>query len=133
MITGVAQLVEAEQQNPWDRLTRKAALAISLFAAPIYVLFACFGEPARGRAAAICAFIFLGILWLRWDLRGRAWFWVTYGALLVFHIPVVYLIRWSNTNYPGVVLLPLGLVDFAIVYSPIRLLERVQSRQSQSR
>lgn len=129
------QLGEPKEQQPpdlWDRLTRKAALVVGLCSTPFYFAFAILGNPGRGRAAAMCAFVFFTTIWLRWDLRGKAWFWITLALLVAVHLPLLFLVRWSNTNYPGVTLLPIGLADLAIVYGPIRLLEIVVSRRSKA-
>jgi hypothetical protein len=64
-------------------------------------------------------------IWMRWDLRKHVWFWVTTLMLVLLHIPLVTLLPWPNNNYPGVVLLPGGLLDLAIVYGTIKIIEKL--------
>ena len=69
---------------------------------------------------------------MRWDLRKRVWFWVTLTVLALLHVPLILLVPWSNTNYPGVVLLPQALLDLAIVYGCIKLIEKAMNRSDKA-
>jgi len=71
-------------------------------------------------------------VWIYWDLRKRVWFWATITILVLLHVPLVLFVPWSNTDYPGVVLLPIGLLDLAIVYGCIKLVEKVMNKSSKS-
>jgi hypothetical protein len=101
-----------------------------LCSAPFFLVFSILGDPGRGRAVAICVAIFFTTIWLRWDLKGKIWFWITLATLFAVHLPVLLLVRWSNASYAGAALLPIALADLAVVYGPIRLLEMAVSRRS---
>jgi hypothetical protein len=123
---------EPDRTSPFDRLTRRAALVVTLFAVLLYFAFEYVSGPAKARAASICAGIIMTSIWMRWDLRKRVWFWVTIVILLLLHIPLVMLLAWPNNNYPGIVLLPGGLLDLAIVYGAIKLVEKMAHARSAS-
>jgi hypothetical protein len=62
---------------------------------------------------------------LRWKLRRHAWFWVTIALILALHIPLLFLVRWPQTNIPTIAFsLPLGIVDFLLISGAIRLAEK---------
>lgn len=46
-------------------------------------------------------------------------------------IPLALLNPWGNRDYPGVVLLPLALVDFAVVCGILKLVEKT-TRKNES-
>ena len=115
---------QTESKNPFDRLSKKSALVALLCGISIFVIFAYLGDPAKGRPAAICVAMTVLVVWMRWDLRKRVWFWITITILVLLHVPLVLLIPWSNRNYPGVVLLPQALLDFSVVYGCIKLVEK---------
>jgi len=120
---------QSDGKSPFDRLTRKSALIVLLCALPFFFLFAALGDPAKGRAAATCAGMIATAALIGWDLRKRAWFWVTIAILALLHIPVVLLIPWTNKNYPGIVLLPGALLDLAVVYGCIKLAEKLMTKK----
>ena len=60
------------------------------------------------------------------------WFWATISILVLLHVPLVLLVPWSNKNYPGVVLLPLALLDLAVVYSSIKLAEKLMTKKGEA-
>jgi hypothetical protein len=116
-----ALMTESDDKQFFDTLTRTSAIVIALCASPLYFLYAYFGDPGRGRTAAICAFVIISIARGFWNSRNRIWFWITLTIVVLLHVPLILLVSWSNTNYPGVVLLPLGLLDFAFVYGCYKL------------
>lgn len=116
---------ENDRKQFSDTLTRTSALVTALCASPLYFLFAYLGDSGRGRAAAICAFVVITAGRAFWDWRKRVWFWATLIIVVVLHVPLILLVSWSDTNYPGIVLLPLALVDFALVYGCFVLVKKV--------
>jgi hypothetical protein len=116
---------ELDRKSPFDRLTKKAAFAVTLAAVMLYFAFAFITSPAKARVASIATAMILTAVWMRWDLRKHVWFWVTVGMLALMHIPLVTLFPWTNENYPGAVLLPEALLDLAVIYGSIKLVEKL--------
>jgi len=129
----VIEAISLVPSTPWHRLTRKVSFVVVLCAMSIAIFVWSHGYQGRGRAAYIFASIFITTIWLRWDLRKKFWFWITLGLLAAAHLPLLFLIRWSNESYGVYGLVPYALADFAVVYGPIRLLEMAIARRSQSR
>jgi hypothetical protein len=96
---------------------------VLLLVLPIQFAFIHAGFPGKGRAAAICAGMVITSVWIRWDLRDRLWFWVTVTLLILLHVPLVVLIPWTDHSYPGITLLPAALLDLAVTYGAIKLVE----------
>ncbi len=119
---------KTDHTNPFDRLTKSAALVVTLFAMLFYFVFENIGGFAKGRVASICAAMVVTTVWMRWDLRRRVWFWVAIVILALLHIPLVMLLPWTNNSYPGIVLLPGALLALAIVYGSIKLAETLMKK-----
>jgi hypothetical protein len=112
------------RKSTFDNLTRKSALVIALAVSPFFFVFTFLGDPGRGRVAAICAGVLLTCIILYWDLRKRYLFWLAAFGVFLCHIPLVLFFPWTNKDYPGPVLLPGALSDFAIVYGAFKLVDK---------
>lgn len=108
-----------------DKLTRTSALVTALCASPLYFIFAYLGDPGKGTAAACCSFVIITVCRAFWDWRTRVWFWIALFAAVSFHVPIILMVHWNNRSYPGVVLLPVGLMDFGFVYGCFALMQKI--------
>ena len=116
---------EKDPKQVLDTLTEKSSILLALCASPLFFLFAYLGDPGRGRAAAISAFLILLCAKIFWSLRKYVLFWFALTIVTFSQIPLIWLIPWSNRDYPGVVLLPLALPDFVIIYGILKLVEKM--------
>jgi hypothetical protein len=64
---------------------------------------------------------------VRWDLKKHLWFWITVAIVAACQIPLVLFIPWTSKSYPGYALLPIGVLDFAVIYGAIKLAEKAVS------
>lgn len=110
------------------RLTRMSAFAAMLCSLPVLLLFAYFGKKYLGIGAWICGAIVLLVIRKRWDLRKRLWFWIAVVFMLIFQVPIVLTIPWSDTRLTAFTLLPVGLLDFYALYGSIKFLEWAMKR-----
>jgi hypothetical protein len=114
----------ADNQSP-DVFTRKWLTVAIVCTVPPFLVFALLGDPGRGRAAGISTGMILMVIRACRDLKIHTWFWVTAAAMVGFHVLLVLYLPWSDKSYPGYTLLPVGLLDFGIMYGCIRLVEKV--------
>jgi uncharacterized membrane protein YjgN (DUF898 family) len=117
-------MTELKDDRFFDSLSRKWLLVVLLSMVPAFLLFAVLGYPGRGRAAAISLAIIMIVVRMRWDLKRHTWFWMTLTVLIALHVVLILLVPWTSRSYPGITLLPIALVDYAIVYGCIRLAEK---------
>ena len=106
-------------------LKRIWGLYVGICTSPLYIVFACLGDPKRGFTAWISAMIVSAVVMLFWGLRKRAWFWATVGVIVAYHVPVVVLIPWPFGRLNYIQMLPIALPDLCLAYGIIRLVERV--------
>ena len=119
---------EEGPEQVFDNLTKKSAIIIALCASPLLLLFTYFGDPGRGRVAAICGSVILLCAKIFWSLRRLVLFWLSLTVVTLCQIPLILLIPWSNRDYPGIVLLPLAFLDFATVYGIFKLVEKMTKK-----
>lgn len=113
-----------------DSLTKKWAIFAGICSSPLFILFAYFGDPGKGRAAWVSAGMIALAARCLWDLRKRIWFWITIVVIGLIHVPLILFIRWGDQPLSYVALLPLGLADFGFAYGTIRLIEHAVEKDS---
>jgi hypothetical protein len=115
---------------PEDEDNRRdfTGLIIALILSPVLLLFIYFDKGEFGRAVCFDLAAVLVAIRLRWDLRGRAWFWGTIVFLLALHVPILLIIRWPEGWVPGAVALPFAAIDCAIILGSLRLAEKLFSK-----
>jgi hypothetical protein len=118
---------DVNQGTP-DVFTRKWLLIVTLCVVPLFLLFASFGDPGQGRAAVICAGVFMTAVRANWSCREYAWFWVTAAVLVAAHVLLISRVPWTGDSYPGYALLPLALVDYGIVHGSFKLAEKLMNQ-----
>jgi hypothetical protein len=100
-----------------------AAAAVSF----IFFFFVVPHQPGRGGAIAVCAVG--GVMAMRacWSLSRYAWFWITFAAIFIVQGCLVFIVPLPTERFPGIVLLPIGLADFAVVYGIVKLVHKLSS------
>jgi hypothetical protein len=128
-MSGRALMTEANSSQSPDVFTRKWLLIVVLCGALPFILFAFLGhDPGRGRAAAICTAVIMYAVRACWNLRGYVWFRVTLAIIIAFQVLLVLLVPWTSKSYPGLILFPIAVLDYAIVWGSIKLAEKVMKR-----
>lgn len=95
------------------------------------VLFFFFPDhPVTAGAISVCAIGEVMGARACWDLRHHPRFWLTLAAITVVQSAIIILVPWPQTRFPGVVLVPIGLADYAVVYGIIKFVERFLIRKS---
>jgi hypothetical protein len=103
-------------------------LFIGICTSPLYIVFACLGDPKRGFTAWISGGIVVGVVMMFWGLRGRAWFWATVGFIVAYHVPIIALMPWPFGRLSYVQMLPIAFPDICLAYGIIRLVEKVMEK-----
>ena len=110
-------------KRSFDSISRKWALLIGLVACPLLFVF---GDEVRGAAAAYSALVIGVAIRYFWDLKNRIWFWAVMAIIVVLHIPIVLFAHWPfDQHFNYVQMLPLALLDFAVMWGIIRVAERM--------
>lgn len=122
-------MMNIERKRSIDSISRKWALLCGVCTAPVFLLFAYFGDPGRGQAAWVSAMMIALASRFLWDLRTRRWFWISIVTIVLLHVPLILYISWPLKQLSYVALLPAGLADFAVVYGLIRLVETAVERR----
>jgi len=123
---------EMDEEQSLSEVTGKWAVIAMLCLSPLYILFIYLGQPGKGRAAWICSGVILISIKMRWELRKHVWFWITITILCLLHIPLVFLVPWTDKSMPGISLLPIAALDFGIIYGCIKLIEKAMKRSGNS-
>jgi hypothetical protein len=100
---------------------------------PVLFLFIYLGKAEMGFTLFIVLGVVIFAIKLRWKLRKHVWFWATISFILALHVPLLFIVRWPETNVPTIAFsLPLGIVDFLVIMGAISLAQRVFSNSSPS-
>lgn len=116
-------------QTPARALTAKSAYVALFFALPILFVFSFFGKWETGIGAWVCIGLVLMVVRTHWDLRTSLWFWASIAFSAVLQVPFILLIPWNNRNVTGISLLPVGLLDYGIVYGCVKLAEKMMKKK----
>jgi hypothetical protein len=122
-------MVEEKKNNSSSEgITRGWALLAMLCLSPIFFLSIYLGHLKEGVGAWICTGIVLVTARTRWDLRGHAGYWAVVIFALLIQIPFVLFVPWDNRHLSFVSLLPVGILDYVIVYGSFKLLEKLMNQ-----
>lgn len=115
------------------RLSWLQRLIIFAIVAPATFLFAIYGQLQIVWPLIISVGVLWMVLWLKWDLRRYAWFWVTLAIIGIFHIALVLFVPWPATWVPAVLMTGILTPDFLLVLWVVVFLERVTAKTAQQR
>jgi hypothetical protein len=103
-------------------------LKIVAILAPVFFLITFLADANKGLTACIILGMIMLAVKVRWNLRKHLWFWAIIAFVLALQVPLVFVVRWPQTNVPTIAYsLPLGIVDFLVVIGAISLGQRVFS------
>jgi hypothetical protein len=123
---------ENRHEQSINSVTKKWAFLAAICTSPLFILFNYLGDPGRGQAAWVSAGGIAIAARFLWDLKNRVWYWITLVIIVLLHVPMILLISWPFKQLSYIALLPAGLLDFAIVYGIIRLVERAMKPDAAS-
>ena len=119
---------ESSRRQEITPVTRKFGLLAAICTSPLFIVSAYLGDPGRGQAAWVSAGGIAIAARFLWDLKNRVWYWMTLAVIVLLHVPMIMLIPWPFRQLSYIALLPAGLLDFAIAYGIIRLVEKAATQ-----
>jgi len=100
---------------------------------PVFLLFIFLGRAEMGFAVSVDLGMIILAVKLQWEKRRYIWFWATIVVIFALHIPLFLIARVPKTKLPTLGLsLPIGVLDFAIIWGALRIAEAVFSKRSSS-
>lgn len=116
---------DTDQTPKLPALSAKTDFIATVCLLPVLFGVAYVSDMERGMTAA-CSVIAIELVIRAFSyLRTKTWFWLVIGLFVVSHVLIVIYLPWAKNNYSAIVLLPIGLVDFGIMYFIVRITERV--------
>jgi hypothetical protein len=115
----------SESATGWELSRRWASLAV-LCTSPLAVLIGHVGGFDRGFTAWGFGIAIAMACKLRWDLKGRAGFWVAVFLLIGVHTLLVVYEPW---HYSGAAYIPIAVLDIAIDVAALTLLSSLTKRK----
>ena len=113
--------------------TDYTGLKIVAVLAPVFLLFIYLGNADMGLSVCIVLGMSMIAVRLRWKLRKHVWFWATIVLILALHVPLLFIVRWPQSNVPTLAYsLPMGIVDFLLIMGAISLAQKLFSKESSS-
>jgi len=104
---------------------------IVVLLAPLFFFFVYLGKPDMGFTICLVLGVDMVAIKLRWELRRHMWFWATIVLIFALHIPLFFIVQWPQSNVPTIAYsLPLGIVDFLLIWGGISLAQRLFSKGS---
>jgi hypothetical protein len=102
-------------------------------AVPVLFIVKHFSGDGEGIVAAASSFTMVVSVRTFWRLRKQIWYWLIIAFLVAIHILLLLVVPWPNSSIPAPALLPVGLVDFAVVYGCIKLGEKIMMGSSKDK
>jgi len=131
-MSGGALMTSIHTKESPRQLTSKSAYLALLCSLPVLLVFALLGDWHTGIGAAICCGLVILVVMVRWDLRKRWWFWAVILFGVALQVPIVLLVPWANRGLTGISVLPLGALDYGVVYGCVKLAEKMADRSEGS-
>jgi len=82
----------------------------------VYALFALQGKMGLARSGSISVAVLLIVGYGAWNFRHLRAFWHVMLALVLVHLALVIWVPWGNERMPGFLLVPIGILDFALSF-----------------
>ncbi len=112
------------RSNAFERFGNRGAILSVLSAIPVFLVVAHFAGFGRGRAAALCMAVDVAVVKLRWDSRGKLWFWCAISLMLLIQAVMVGFVPLGDESLPAYGLVPAAVVIYLVDECIIFLFKR---------
>ena len=107
----------------WAVLT---CMAVSL---PVILLFDHFGRPEVAIPTLGSVGVIGFVLYLKWRLKGHAWFWVLMAIIAVLHALLMWYVPWTKKWIPALASAAIASVDLCVILWAISAIGRLIEKQ----
>jgi hypothetical protein len=115
------------------RRTDYSGTIIGIILLPVFFFFVYLGKAEMGFTLVLVLGLAMIAIRLRWRLRRHVWFWATIVLILALHVPLLFIVRWPQSNIPTIAYsLPVGITDFLLISGAIGLAEKLFSKSPSS-
>ena len=98
--------------------------APGVFLPAVYYSFGSFRNAQYGHAVACAIMAFGLVIYIRWELRARLWFWAAMVILAALQSLLLWNIPWSSKWVPAAVFAASASLDFVLILWIVAYLER---------
>jgi hypothetical protein len=99
-------------------------LSLIIGCLPIIWLFDRFGKIDLFLPVLNSIGMFGFLIALKWNLRRRAWFWITMVTVAALHVPIILLIPWPTEWVPARAFAGLATVDLLLILAILWVVEK---------
>jgi len=89
------------------------------------LLFVRFGIFELARPTLLSMLVIVCAVAMKWELRGRVWFWAAVVILAILHLILILCVPWTARWIPAFVITPFLILDFGAMLAIIALLKRL--------
>ncbi len=75
--------------------------------------------------AGACTIVMLGVAKVRWDLKGKWWFWAALCAGAALQLPLIFLMPWSDRYLTGIGAMAFVIPGFLMALGCVVVAERI--------
>jgi hypothetical protein len=90
-------------------------LAWMAFCLPVILLTDHFSRLNMSLPLLNCIGVFGFLIYLKWELRQRPWFWITLALLVMLHVVLIWFIPWTSKWVPALAIAAISSVDFCMM------------------
>jgi hypothetical protein len=112
------------EENKQLTLSWKMKLGIFLGTLLMGLLFVSSGRFELARPALFSIVVIGFAIAMKWELKGRAWFWATMLLITALHVALILCVPWTTQWIPALVITPVAVVDITGILGIIKLLEK---------
>lgn len=112
LISDVKSDIKAAQKIwlPWQVLLPWGAFCLLVF-----LLLKHFGKYGMALPALSCIVVFSFLVYLKWNLSRKLWFWITLSALAVIHAALIWYIPWTSRWVPSLAIAFVVSLDICLM------------------
>jgi len=106
-------------------LSWRARLFIFIIGTPTVFLFAIYGRLELAMPLMIIIGMHGLVIFFKWKLRRRAWFWIAMTVSAALHVPLILFVPWTTRWIPALAITGGATADFFLILWILLVVERL--------